>query len=421
MTLCVESEIGRLRRVLIHRPRREIDRMVPSHMQEHLFDDILDGEVARAEHEVFRRLFVQAGVEALDAYDLLTEVVAGEAAREELFAELAGRYALDDGLLGRMREMAPGELAAALVGGLRPPPAEGGDELAYDLSPTPNYLFQRDPQAVFGDRVLFSSMATQVRRREALLAQLLFGHHPKLSGARGTLNIDARPADGRVTTRVTPLPTLEGGDVLVASREILLVGLSQRSNRRGIERLADYLRGEESTFRYLLVVDIPPVRSYMHLDTVFTLIDHRTCLAFEPVIAGADVATVFEIDLKAKELAYVRRPSLLSALRGLGMELELVPCGGSGDRIYQEREQWTDGANAFAIAPGLVLLYRRNRRTAEELDRRGWRVVEEEEALKEGFDLLSGGPTVVTMLGNELSRARGGPRCMTMPLERDAL
>jgi len=115
------------------------------------------------------------------------------------------------------------------------------------------------------------------------------------------------------------------------------------------------------------------------------------------------------------------RPSLLRALADLGVELDVVPCGGTGEEIDQQREQWTDGANAFALAPGVILLYRRNRKTIEELGRRGFRILSEEEASAGGHRLLDGGPTVVTLAANELSRARGGPRCMTMPVERDPL
>ncbi len=125
------------------------------------------------------------------------------------------------------------------------------------------------------------------------------------------------------------------------------------------------------------------------------------------------------MDLYAKELTFALRQSLLGTLAGLGVELEVVPCGGSVEVVDQQREQWTDGANAFAVAPGVILLYRRNRKTVEELARRGWRVFTEQEVLAADAALLSGGPAVVTLLSNELSRARGGARCMTMPVERD--
>jgi arginine deiminase len=180
---------------------------------------------------------------------------------------------------------------------------------------------------------------------------------------------------------------------------------------------------EETSFRHLILVEMPSKRSYMHVDTVFTLIDRHACLAYLPVIepGGPESALVYYVDLYARELTFAVRPSLLRALRDLGVELDVVPCGGTGEEIDQQREQWTDGANAFALAPGVILLYRRNRKTIEELGRRGFRILPEEEVAAGGHRVLGEGPTVVTLAANELSRARGGPRCMTMPVERDPL
>jgi arginine deiminase len=218
------------------------------------------------------------------------------------------------------------------------------------------------------------------------------------------------------------VPQLEGGDVLVPSPEVLLVGVSERTNRRGVEALANYLREAETTFRHLLVVELPARRSYMHLDTVFTFIDRGLCLGFPPVVCsgGSEAADVYHVDLEAGELAYSPRPGVLEALGEVGLEVEMIPCGGE-DLLNQQREQWTDGANAFAIAPGVLVLYRRNRCTTDVLSQRGFRVIGEEDVLEKRARVLGGGPTVVTLVGNELSRARGGPRCMTMPIERDPL
>jgi arginine deiminase len=162
----------------------------------------------------------------------------------------------------------------------------------------------------------------------------------------------------------------------------------------------------------------------MHLDTVFTLIDRGVCLAYAPVIEPAATghapqsAYVHHVDLEAKQVSFEVRPSLRRALDQVGLELELVPCGGA-DLLDQDREQWTDGANAFAVAPGVIFLYARNHRTLDELAGRGWRILDEAAAASGPEPLLDAGPTVVALTGNELSRARGGPRCMTMPLDRD--
>jgi arginine deiminase len=422
MRLNVTSEIGRLRRVLVHRPGREIDEMTPSMMERLLFEDILFGDDARLEHHTFRRVLERAGAEVLDAEDLLAEALATEGGRRYLLSELAGEYGVPRPVVERLEGLAAGELATALLAGLRAP---GGR--TFDLDPVPNYFFQRDPQTVLGDRVVVAAMATDAREREALLARTIFDHAPTLAGAAAELfEIDAPPQAAADPGRAYPYPTLEGGDVLVASPEVILIGISERTNRGGVEQLAEYLRREETRFRHLILVELPHRRSFMHLDTVFTLIDRGTCLAYAPVIEPAATghspqsSYVHHVDLEAKQVSFEVRPSLRRALDQVGLELDLVPCGGA-DLLDQDREQWTDGANAFALAPGVIFLYARNHRTLEELARRGWRVLDEEAAAAGPEPLLDAGPTVVALAGNELSRARGGPRCMTMPLVRDDL
>ncbi len=420
MAIEVFSEIGKLRRVLIHRPGIEIDRMVPAMMERLLFDDILYGQEARNEHTCFRQVLEAVGVEVVDPESLLTDVLVDAAVREELLTELDQRFHIGPKGFEELAELPARELAEALIGGVLADGKIAGDRLRsfYRLAPIPNYFFQRDPQIVLGNLVMVSAMATEAREREPLLAKTIFRHHPQLRGYDALLELPRHlDEDPR------RWPSLEGGDLLVASPEILLIGLSERTNTRGIEALARHMHRADSTFRHLIVVELPAQRSYMHLDTVFTFIDHGLCLAYPPVIEpeGAEAGHVYRVDLTASDLAYIVCSSLPKALAELGMEIELVPCGGGLSLIEQQREQWTDGANAFALAPGVIAIYRRNRHTTEELSRRGWRVVVAEDVVAGKEELLDRGPTVVTLPDHELSRARGGPRCMTMPLERAAL
>lgn len=422
MPLSVYSEIGRLRRVLLHRPGREIDWMVPAMMEHLLFDDILDGEEARGEHDTFRTLLERLGVETLDATQLLADVLGhDDDSRRELLDELASpHHRISERALRRLRELPPADLAAALVGGLRgdEPPRRGTG--LFDMLPVPNYFFQRDPQIVVGNRVVVSSMATEAREREPVLAECIFRHHPALQGYEDLFAVHSPPHEAPDYGPVYPYPSLEGGDVLVVAPELLVVGISERTNRRGLEALADYLRREDTPFRHLIAVELPPRRAFMHLDTVFTLVDHNLCIGYAPVVepGGPESASVYRVDLGSGELTFTLQESLLGALASLGLELEMVPCGGD-DFLEQQREQWTDGANAFAVAPGVIFLYHKNRHTTDGLAARGWRVLTEEEALRAPD--LGSGKTVITFSGRELSRARGGPRCMTMPLERESL
>lgn len=421
MTFQVFSETGPLRRVLIHRPGREIDWMVPSMMERLLFDDILDGEEARAEHDAFRGVLEAAGVETLDPQDLVATALENPDARTSLLDRLTASGEVDPALAEELATLEPRALATSLIAGVRhpsshqvgtahAPPQARGMRGFYRLPPIPNYFFQRDPQTVLGDRVLISSMATEARSREPLIAETAFRH--ALGGADALISLPVTPGQ--------PEPMVEGGDVLVASPEVLLVGLSERTNRWGVEALVHGLRAAGTSFRHLVVVELPAQRSYMHLDTVFTFIDEGTCLAYLPVIApgGSEAGHVYSIDLAARDLAYRLAKDLPAALDELGISIELVACGGDESIIDQQREQWTDGANAFAIAPGVIVIYRRNRRTLDTLARRGWRILTEDDVLVRNEPVLGAGPTAIALLGNELARARGGPRCMTMPLAR---
>lgn len=417
----VSSEIGRLRRVLVHDPGPEVDLMVPGMMEELLFDDILFGDRAREEHAIFRRVLQLLGVEVVEARQLLEEALAVPEAREWL-AEVVFQD-LPPALRSGLHEAPPAELASALTVGLRTetPSELDGSEPLYRFPPLPNWCFQRDPQIVIGGGVAFAAMAAPARHLEAMLARVLFRFHPKLAG----VPVLFEPLDAAHHRHLFPdpeLPRLEGGDVLVISPEVLAVGLSERTSRTAVQHLARALREAPDRPDHLLVIEIPRRRAYMHLDTLITIVDRDACLVHPPVILeqGAERARVWEIDLRAGEQLARGRASLLEALQGLGIDLEPIPCGGL-DPLFQQREQWTDGANALAVAPGILLLYDRNVRTADEFASRGFRVVTAEDLLlgRQEIDCGRTGRTCILLPSHELSRARGGPHCLSHPLLRD--
>lgn len=419
----VDSEVGRLRRVLVHEPGSEVDRMVPAMMEQLLFDDILYGERAREEHGMFRRVLQLLGVEVVEAADLLSETLAVEGAREWLLEVLLED--LPHGLRDAMRAATPARVARALVRGVRPDDPPTGVELddLFDLTPLPNWCFQRDPQVVLGTGVVFCAMASEARHRESMLARLVFRFHPDLAGTPVLFDPLSGDRDRPLFTGVH-VPLLEGGDVLVLSPDVVAVGRSERTNRTAIQHLARALARDEDGPRWLLGVDLPRRRAYMHLDTLITPVDHDVCLAFPPVICehGRERATTVAYDLRsANPDEPAATDGLIEALRDRGIEYEPIPCGGR-DPVTQQREQWTDGANALAIAPGLITLYDRNVATAEELDRRGFRVVSAEDLLlgREEIDPDAAGRVCILLPSHEISRARGGPHCLTHPLERDA-
>ncbi len=423
MRLNVTSEIGKLKSVLVHLPGREIDIMVPPMMNQLLFDDILYGQVAREEHRRFQQVIRFVATEVFDIQDLLEETFAEEETKHEIVRDFSKRNKLNRRLTAWLQEQTPAALAEVLIGGIPSEKETSGDLPRFDLLPVPNFFFMRDPQVVLGPGVVLCGMATQARRRESLLSKYVFRHHPNFGEPMPFL-VDFMAGDTPERPVSRNVPTLEGGDVLVARRDLILVGLSERTNLAGVRELARSLKEAGAGVKTMIVVELPRQRSFMHLDTVFTFTSAGECLIYPPVIlpGGDQAARVTTIDLTQKGIRFVEQKSLLAALRRKGIDLEPIHCGGR-KAIDQQREQWTDGANAFTLAPGIVMLYERNVRTAEELAKHGYEVVYEDDLLlgRTELETWSDKKYAIQLQGHELSRARGGPRCMTMPLVREDL
>ena len=418
----VTSEVGRLRKVLVHEPGPEVDVMVPSMMEELLFDDILYGDRAREEHGLFRRALQLLGVDVVDAQDLLEAVLTDPSAREATVESMLPPGAA--ATRARLAGLSPEALAAALVAGLRlPPGAARVGEMTdlFEIPPLPNWCFQRDPQIVIRSGIVFSAMASGARERETRLARVLFRFHPDLAATvivHEPLTADFERSHVAGAGRAC----LEGGDVIVVSEDVLAVGLSERTNRLGIEDLIAALASRPDAPRFMVVVELPRRRAYMHLDTLFTPVDRELALVFPPVLIhpGAERATVYEIDLRSKHRSFLQQTDLLTCLARRGAPFTPISCGGD-DAIAQQREQWTDGANALALAPGVIAMYDRNAATMAELAASGFRVVDAEDLVlgREEVDLDAGERVCISFTSHELSRARGGPHCLTHPLVRD--
>ncbi|MDT0631038.1 arginine deiminase family protein [Rubrivirga litoralis] len=412
--LQVSSETAPLRQVVVHTPGEEMALVAPGNKDELLFDDLLFVEEAREEHATLVRLFEAAigdagaeGGAVLQLSDLLREAFDGADARES-FVE-----ALVELLPERNFEAYEAELKALGPDALHRFALTGQAPFAVSATPLPNLLFTRDLSAVVGDHPILSLAATAARRPESAIIRTIYHHHPRFAAAR---------------ERLIELPedvTFEGGDLLVVNERVVMIGQSERTSLGGVLAVARALL-DRTSVEHVLMVNLPKERYCMHLDTVFTFADDDTCVVFPPIIeeprdhvlhieAGAERGGDGPREFRMRPL-----PSVREALEEVtGRSYTFIPCGGA-DPIRQRREQWTDGANLFAVRPGLVVGYARNRATYEALARAGFHVVSADDFLGFYGDAAAASQDriAVRLSGNELSRGRGGPRCMTMPLVR---
>ena len=396
------SEIGRLKKVLLHRPGGELENLMPEYLERLLFDDIPYLKEAQREHDAFADCLRGQGVEVVYLTDLVAESLTDADVRRELirqFLEESGVRddRLRDSLEDYLSALPDKEMVSAMMAGVRKSQLRtgsarlgdylaAGDDYPFAVDPLPNLYFTRDPFATIGTGVSIHKMHTVTRNRETLFGKFIFEHHPDYCNA-------PRWYDRGLTS------SLEGGDILILSPQVLAVGISQRTEEDSIDALAETVLSRSKTFRKVLAFDIPKTRSFMHLDTVFTMVD-RDKFTVHPNILRQ--ITVFVMELDGDRKMKIRREDgrLEDILKEhLGLDaVTLIPCG-SGSEIDAAREQWSDGSNTLAIAPGEVVVYSRNAVTNRALEEAGIRLH--------------------TIPSAELSRGRGGPRCMSMPLWRE--
>lgn len=405
----VTSEIGQLRKVIVHTPGKEMDLVSPKSRESLLFEDILFLEKAREEHDLMCRVFRKAmgstdGV--LQVSDLLRDVFEISDARE-YFVSLLSQVARSMNLSAYEKDLAklsPEQLHSFALTGVSP--------LKLKVDPLPNLIFTRDLGATVCNHIVLSHPATAAREREGIILNVILEHHPSFEDVRDN---------------VIKLPkgvSFEGGDLLVASEKVVIVGNSERTTFGAITTIAQELL-EKTTVDHVIMVNIPKKRSYMHLDTIFTFCSEDECVAFPPIIMMQNLGNVvhFADQAGTGNMSMHVHDSLRDALTTLsGSDYAFLPCGGDRE-LDQRREQWTDGANFFCIAPGVVIGYERNGRTFDVMSQNGYRVVSAQSFLSfyDESEFVVGEKIAIKLEGNELSRGRGGPRCMTLPLERKPL
>lgn len=401
----VGSETGALRRVFLHRPGRELKRITIDNKDELLIDEIVWLERARRDHDMFSDLLRENGAEVVYFQDCLRDILRDAEVRGSLLDDLLQFETRDRSLAEALRrtvmEMTADEAAETLIGGMTKREAAGrmgnikslafmsADDGAFFFYPLPNLYFQRDPYFFVRNAVVLCSMRYPARRKEPMYARYIFQHHPLFKDVK--IIFGARYEDRYPNI-------IEGGDFLVLNEDCVAIGVSERSMSGTIQNVGSRLASEIGVTK-VLAVDIPKQRAYMHLDTVFTMVD-RDAFTIYPGVA--ETMRVWELSYdEGGHLAGIDESRDLFGCLRKNLGLDKIRCieTGGGDRVEASRDQWNDGTNTFAIAPGVVVTYESN--------------MASNQALRDN------GVTVHEINGSELGKGRGGPRCMSMPLKRE--
>ncbi|MEG1528541.1 MAG: arginine deiminase [Clostridia bacterium] len=395
----VPNEISPLKEVLLHRPGRELLNLVPEYLPEMLFDDIPWLEKAQEEHDYFSQELTKNGTKVTYLEDLVEQSIVSEQVKEQFVMQyIAESSVYTDGARKSVKDflysVSNKQMIEYMFGGIRKSEITNqkqhlADYLSNDYpfvcAPMPNLYFSRDPFSFVGNGVIISKMYTNQRQRETLFAEYIFNYHKEFSKVPQYYSRDA-------------MFSIEGGDILMLNSSTLAVGISQRTHPSAVEKLAKNLLFGNSGITTVLAIDIPKNRSFMHLDTVFTMLD-KDKFTIHPNTMGQFNA--FILTAKDGELLINQKldkiENILKEVLGLN-NITLIKCGGNNS-IDSAREQWSDGANTLAIAPGEVIVYARNNVTNKLLEQNG---------------------VIIHQIPcSELSRGRGGPRCMSMPIKRN--
>ena len=415
-TIQVSSEISRLKRVIVHRPDEGISRISPRRAEELLFDDIVHLPNMQEEHDIFTNVLKAfLGEEnVLETRQLLIEALdSDDVTKRDMIEKIIDYEELPTSYAHLLSDLSNEDLSDTLITGY----LEREKHILFD--PIPNFIFTRDIAVMVNDHILILKAAKMARFRENFLARFIFLAHPIFKECRDMGKIiNLNRVDQFPPSKKGENVSIEGGDCMMLNKDYLLIGCSERTNAYTIKLLSEVLF-EKGIVKNVVQVNIPQDRAYMHIDTIFTHINHNHITAFKPIVIDGLSSNVEVFRSNGTSTYY---PSVKDFIRAeINPKMKFI-LAGDGESPYQEREQWTDGCNLVALKPGVALTYDRNPKTEEAFIDYGYKIYPAKkllEDLKKGLvkveDIEN---TIITLPSNELSRARGGSHCMTCPIER---